>query len=454
MTSPGWEVTRAVRLSYPGGSTPGERFTASGIHLGGGWILTANHCAAEGPDAYQIHVPVSGQPEDGHPGTLRWRSGNDEVDLALVHAPRLADIEKSRLRLARIERSQLTRLPVTGGSYPRYGKSTPNLKKSEFGVVQMDGEIPLGDSSNTPYAVLQLSGGGPSIAAELPSFKTEDVDDDPWWGGASGAGLITTAQEPFCVGVIANRRSKETSKDLRIATLNGLWDLPANKRSEFWGLLSVAEREVPMVSAPPTPLSLRLFMILGFLVLVVVVAASFMFPRPSPPAVDKVAAWKESTSHLRGWIQKPQRNGYTPSPLTVSGRISHSLPSGTELWLLVRPKADPKAIYNYPTRHGIYVTATDRPLLVLEKTWAWSTGSITLGVGKCDENREYDLVLVITPIGGSISESIRVRNPGEYSGRLSKNLPIDVEELDRRTMRISLYQGGRDLCPQSESNSS
>ncbi len=293
------ERERAVRLSYRRDEGTKDS-SASGIHLGDGWVLTANHCAIEGDGAYRVHLVSRGGLVNVGAGTMRWQSGTDAVDLALVFVPALVSYRTEsgrllpRLRLARLDRDWIDDLDVKGGCYPSYAKES-----GEHALVQLGGIVPLGQDAGAEHATVHLRYGGPASRAEL-KIHSEFISADQEWKGASGGGLVTGQGELLCVGVIANRRSRETSTAVRIATINGLDLLDEEKRAEFWSLLEIDPGTVPLLrGATPFPtqsasrrrLSTRattLFMAL----LALFVIALLMVPQqePSPTGQEKTRA--------------------------------------------------------------------------------------------------------------------------------------------------------------------
>ena len=86
------ETNRAVLVRYV---RDGESRRASGLHVAGRYVLTADHCA-DGSD----HRIATGGAE--HPATVYARTGSAQVDLAILEVPGLAEVPPARC--ARVDR--------------------------------------------------------------------------------------------------------------------------------------------------------------------------------------------------------------------------------------------------------------------------------------------------------------------------------------------------------------
>ncbi len=223
-------------------------YRASGLHLGQGMVLTADHCC--GGDTYRVWSRELTGYLTAYEATVCWRSGDTSgADLALLEVRDLAHTPR-HLSVAFLDRSQPTSLRgCIALCFPKYKNDAAS---------QLEGSIPLsensagrppehvagqrGDRDGIPEATLRLTHEGPHIAAGLTSAQA--------WAGASGAGIVVTRWgQHYCVGVVSNHEPPEHAKHLRLATFGALATLTPERQIDFWTKLGVESPSVVTLDA-------------------------------------------------------------------------------------------------------------------------------------------------------------------------------------------------------------
>ena len=191
---------RAVLIRY---MRDGKPRRGSGLRVAGKFVLTADHCA-DGTG----YVLVTGGGE--YPAKVYARSGNADVDLAVLEASTLPPVEP--LGCAVMDRT----VPREVGGCQALG--FPIWKDGSHGprVAQVPGNIPTAEGVNPqaePRAVASMS--LKITQSDIRGHKVPEGDVDQAgspWAGMSGAVVITA--EDLIVGVIRGHSLAEGTGSL------------------------------------------------------------------------------------------------------------------------------------------------------------------------------------------------------------------------------------------------
>ncbi|WP_454853784.1 hypothetical protein [Promicromonospora soli] len=228
------EVARNVLLTF---TRPGQevRRRGSGFHLRGNLVLTADHCA----DGQDYEVWHSGEVLAGR---VAWRSGDENVDLALLEVDGLPEVEP--VSLAALDTAAGGVLDdCTCGCYPSFGRLDPLTPGESSGpdrLVPLTGNLLL-DSAHVariPDGWVRDGRVALSLTSDrslLPDVRGAAHEVTEAWSAASGgAVLVTVGGRQFCVGVISARQVKETPTALRVAGFDLLDRLDPDSAAGFW----------------------------------------------------------------------------------------------------------------------------------------------------------------------------------------------------------------------------
>lgn len=124
-------------------------------------------------------------------------------------------------------------------------------------------------------------------------------------------------------------------------------------------------------------------------------------------------------------VEWPADGQQVESPLTVNGTAK--LPSGSSLWLLVRPVGDTT----------YYLTDVVPAIVNQDGRWA---SRLTLGRDQDDEGEEYDLFALVVPNGGVVDRALANKPVDQFSARF-KSIPNDVEAVHRIRVVLDEFIG-------------
>jgi tetratricopeptide (TPR) repeat protein len=227
-------TSRAVLIRY---TRDGQTRRGSGLHIGGRYVLTADHCA-DGAG----HVIVTNGGE--HPATVYVRSGARDVDLAVLECPGLAEAEP--LGCA-----------VLGWDVPRTVRACralgfPVWKRGPL-LAQVDADIPAAEGVD-PHAPPDCT---PPMSVKITNqhirgYRIPQGDlDQPGspWAGMSGAVVVTAGD--LLVGVIRGHSPAEGTESLTATRLAAITTLPEAIRAQFLAALQAPDpRHWPRLPRP------------------------------------------------------------------------------------------------------------------------------------------------------------------------------------------------------------
>jgi tetratricopeptide (TPR) repeat protein len=238
------DPSRSVLIRY---TRDGKSRRGSGLRVGGRLVLTADHCT-NGTN----HRLVVGGHE--YPATVHIRSNDETVDVAILIADNLPELEY--LRCALVNRGvdhDLDECRALG--FPSWKMNPLATKDSATPVLaRTRGTVPTAEGID-PH--------GKTV--ELLSFKITDPEaqgrtvpkgelDQPasLWAGMSGSGLVTP--DDLLVGVIRSHTLAEGGRSLTVTPLDAISTLPAELAGRFWAALGVTDpAALPRLPLPPEP---------------------------------------------------------------------------------------------------------------------------------------------------------------------------------------------------------
>ncbi|WP_420122030.1 helix-turn-helix domain-containing protein [Nakamurella sp.] len=172
----------------------------------------------------------------------------------------------------------------------------------------------------------------------------------------------------------------------------------------------------------------------GLAVAVAAVTATLIVLRPAARSDSSAGSTPASTSAavaaptgvlVGATVMEPLDRQAVQSPLVVRG-VATVAPD-QRLWLLVHPVRDTR-----------YYVSSDTPISI-EPTGRWATRP-RIGRGPRDEGYEFDLILIVSPVGGVIERSAAELPPDEYSVDLAE-IPDDSAVVNRLRVTLSKYNG-------------
>ena len=223
-------VDRAVLIEY---TVDGKPRRGSGLRVAGNRVLTANHCARG-----QGHkVIVDGQRSAAN--VLVCTQSND-VDLAILEAPELADLPA--MRVAVIDRGQsatLTDCQALG--FPRWKEAAQAKDRARLAVAR--GFVPTAEgidphADRTAPTLMTLKVTGPEIGPHPVSPGALDKPGSKW-AGMSGAVVVSGDDE--IIGVIRSHNLAEGAGSLTFVPLQSIDTLEESVAGQFWRHLGVED---------------------------------------------------------------------------------------------------------------------------------------------------------------------------------------------------------------------
>ena len=226
---------RAVLIRYV--RRDGQRRRGSGLRVGGRFVLTADHCAAG-----TGHVIVVGGAK--YPAVVHVRSGSPGIDLAVLVAPKLPEVEPLGCAVLDREVPQVVRgCRALGFPVWKDGAGGPRLAQVGGDAPTAEGVDPQADPGVVPPMSLKIT--GPDI--EVPRVLAGDLDQaGSRWAGMSGAVVVTADDQ--VVGVVRGHSPAEGVGSLTATRLEAIAGLPGHVAERFLAALGMpVPREWPRV---------------------------------------------------------------------------------------------------------------------------------------------------------------------------------------------------------------
>src|SRR3954454_223629 len=230
-------------------SRDGKARRASGFHVAGRFVLTADHCV-DGSD----HVVAIGG--DEYPATVHMRTESPGVDLAILHVPQLPEV--SPIGCARVDRGKAQAwLDCVALGFPEWSQNAAGQSE----VAPVDGRITTAEGKNPPSG----DGTAPLLPVEITNEALvterplpEGLLDDPEspWGGMSGSVLVN--RDGLVLGVVRSHSSSEGPATLSVTGLDAIDTLlpgEAEVAALLWDALGVDDPAVLPVVPPPVEMT-------------------------------------------------------------------------------------------------------------------------------------------------------------------------------------------------------
>jgi tetratricopeptide (TPR) repeat protein len=234
-------TSRAVLIHY---SRDGKPRHASGLRVGGRYVLTADHCA----DGTGHNVAVAG---DDYPARVFVRGRSPDVDLAILEVPDLPEVPP--MRCARADRT------LAQDIHGCIALGYPVWKRNRV-VAQVEGDVPTGED---------LDPKGPAEAVTPLTLKitNQDIRDrqvlrgdldqhGSQWAGMSGAVVVTCDDQ--VVAVVRSHSPAEGVGSLTLTPVDAIASLPADRAARFWAALGLSGlSDLQVLPAPGEPARAR-----------------------------------------------------------------------------------------------------------------------------------------------------------------------------------------------------
>jgi hypothetical protein len=236
---------RAVLIRY---ARDGQPRRASGLRIGGQYVLTADHCA----DGTDHRVEVGGY---SHSADVFVRTEDPDVDLAILEVLELPIVEA--LGSARVNRTIATDLAGCHALGFPVWKGSPDRPV----LAQVSGNIPTAegaDPSALPkvIALMSLKITDPAIREHRVPMGDLDQPQSEW-AGMSGAVVVTDDNQ--VVGVVRSHSLAEGVGSLTLTSLEAISRLPSNRATRFWTALGVSGvGDLPILPTQVDPTTARL----------------------------------------------------------------------------------------------------------------------------------------------------------------------------------------------------
>jgi len=233
-------TNRAVLIRYQRGNTVRR---GSGLHVGGRYVLTAAHCAV-GTD----HVIVVEGAQ--YPATVWVRSGDANVDIAVLECPELHPVQPLQCAAVGWETAGWVRdCHALGFPLWKDGKEGPLLAQVPADIPVGEGVAPLAGPGAIPPLSIKIT--NPAIREYPIPVGELDQAGSPW-AGMSGAVVVT--RDDFVVGVIRGHSPAEGSGSLIATRLGAIAALPPDIAERFLSALEVPHpRQWRRLPAPDAP---------------------------------------------------------------------------------------------------------------------------------------------------------------------------------------------------------
>lgn len=243
------DAARSILLTY---SRNGEQKRASGVYVGGGVIMTANHCL--GGDGYAAWFEGRSYLVDS---TL-WSSTSATVDIALIHAAGLPPLEAMPLALVdRTHDVTLENCRCIGFSGLKHAQSSVTGDPAHVlrGTIHLRENIDQKSPTDAAPLTLNLD---PSTtqAFEMANARTlsASIADlaighaeaiSKAWSGVSGAGVRVVDGREYCIGVVSAWDANQASSSLLVSPLSAISTLPVASAAAFWRALGTSWDHLP-----------------------------------------------------------------------------------------------------------------------------------------------------------------------------------------------------------------
>ena len=233
------DINRAVLVRY---TRNDKKRRASGLHVAGRFVLTADHCA-EGSN----HRVIAGGAE--HPATVYARTGSAQVDVAILEVPGLEEVPPAGC--ARVDRGTARTLEhCVALGFPKWKKSSaqkPLLAQLDCEVPTAEGVDPQAASDSAPMLSMKINNQGLVNEHPLPTGRLDEPSTP--WAGMSGAALVS--EDDLVLGVVRSHSPTEGLASLTVTGLDAIDTLPAATAAALWAVLGVEDSAALPVVPPP-----------------------------------------------------------------------------------------------------------------------------------------------------------------------------------------------------------
>lgn len=226
---------RAVLLRYERNGVP---FRASGMHVGGDSVLTADHCL-DGSVAHRI-VTLDGCE---YPAMVMARSERSDIDIAILKAPGLPPV--TPMTFARLDREWTGQVGCVALGFPKWrDQAGPE-------TAQIDGYIPTGE--------------GLAVAPHLGSMTFRITDqtirvstpdghciEEPAseWSGMSGSVVVHHSTDSV-IAVISRHWPPQGLGALSVTPIDSIRRLDRETSRRMWDALGVEDPDhLPVATHP------------------------------------------------------------------------------------------------------------------------------------------------------------------------------------------------------------
>jgi hypothetical protein len=228
---------RAVFIRY---RRDGKRRRGSGLHVGGQFVLTADHCA----DGTDHEVIVAGHE---YPARVHMRSETSDVDIAVLDAAGLPEVDPLGCALvARDVADWLNECVALG--YPVWKdkpRGGPRLEQARGDVPTAADIDPFAVAGAVTLMTLKIT----DPEARGRPTPAGDLDASTLWPGMSGAVVVTP--DDLIVGVIRSHNLAEGGQSLTVTPLDAIDTLPEPVSELYWAALHVTDpKSLPRLPVP------------------------------------------------------------------------------------------------------------------------------------------------------------------------------------------------------------
>lgn len=231
---------RAVLIRY---WRSGQPRRGSGLRVSGRYVLTADHCA-NGADHVLV---VDGQKV---PATVYFRSHDGDVDLAVLHAPLLPEVDP--LPCAVVDRDVPDQLECQALGFPVWKgtRERPLLAQAGGYIPTAEGVDPQAAPGGVPLMSLRIT--DPEARGRPVRWGSLD-EPGSRWAGMSGAVVVATGG--LVVGVVRSHNLNEGGQSLTVTPLDAVQALPAAEAGRLWEGLQV--RDPGQLARLPVPVEVN-----------------------------------------------------------------------------------------------------------------------------------------------------------------------------------------------------
>jgi WD40 repeat protein len=216
---------RAVLIRYVRDGKPRR---GSGLRISDQFVLTADHCA--GGTGHTLFV-VGGE----YPATVHVRSGNADIDVAVLVAPLLPAVEPLMcVAMDRLVPREVQGCRALGFPVWKDGADGPRLAQVPGSVPTAEGVDPRAGPGVVPPMSLKIT--NPDIRGRRVPMGDLDQAGSPW-AGMSGAVVVTA--DDCVIGVVRGHSPAEGVGSLTATRLEAIAGLPWDVAELFLAALQM-----------------------------------------------------------------------------------------------------------------------------------------------------------------------------------------------------------------------